>query len=352
MLTQEGQIGLVNLVDYNAFLDEGGEIGERIFDSNVRGYWKSTPVNTRIATTLGNPKSSEFWLLNNGITILAEKIDNAPEFLQIEITDPQIVNGLQTSRQIFNYYKAGQNLPAQDARRVLVRIIKTIDKTVRDEVIRCTNSQNEMPEESLRATDEIHRQIETLFHTYNLFYDRRKGHYKDQGKPVTQIVSVVEVLQAMLSVVLMAPDDARARPRDYFKKNDKYSSVFGKEKYNLNLYLKSTQILRRVESYLENLDLELIHRRNINFYLCMYVSCAKAANAFAPAGGLLALDVSTLTDEFLKECYGQVWKHYQKLADKLAVDGERDFDSLAKGPHLLKALSAELKRRFKPKKKN
>ena len=230
MSTHEGDIGLIQLVDYYEFLKEpNGEIAERIFDSNVRGYWKSTPVNKRIASTLKNPGSSEFWLLNNGITILAEKIDNAG-FLQIEITDPQIVNGLQTSRQIYNYYREGLNLPNPDTRRVLIRIIKTADKTIRDDVVRCTNSQNEMPEAALRATDAIHRQIETLFHRYNLFYDRRKGHYRDQGKPVEQIVSVVDVLQAMLAVVLRRPDDARARPRNYFKNNDLYASVFGKDK--------------------------------------------------------------------------------------------------------------------------
>jgi hypothetical protein len=114
---------------------------------------------------------------------LADRIDNAG-FLQIDINDPQIVNGLQTSREIYNYYREAQNFPSPDERRVLIRIIKTADKTVRDEVVRCTNSQNEMPEEALRATDAIHRQIEALFHRFNLFYDRRKGHYRDQGKPV------------------------------------------------------------------------------------------------------------------------------------------------------------------------
>jgi hypothetical protein len=350
MSTVEGEIGLVRLADYYEFLREpSGEIAERIFDSNVRGYWKSTPVNKRIASTLKDPSSSEFWLLNNGITILADKIDNAG-FLQIEITDPQIVNGLQTSRQIFNYYREVQNLPATDARRVLIRIIKTAVKTVRDDVIRCTNSQNEMPEEALRATDAIHRQIEALFHRFNLFYDRRKGHYRDQGKPVDQIVSVVDVLQGMLSVVLRRPDDARGRPRNYFKNDDLYNSVFGKDKYDLNLYLKSTDILRKVEAFLDGKGLELVHRRNLNFYLCTYSTCAKVGSAYAPPAEILKLNTSTLSSEFLTDCYDRVRKHYEKLVNKFLVGGERDYDSLAKGPHLLKVLNAELRKRFNQKK--
>ena len=157
-------------------------------------------MNRRIASTLKSGSPPEFWLLNNGITILAERID-AGEHLQVEVTDPQIVNGLQTSREIYNYFRGTPPI-ASDGRRLLVRLIRATDTGVRDSVIRSTNSQNIMPEEALRATDEIHRQIETLFHRFGLFYDRRKGHYRDQGKPVNQIVSVVELAQAMLSIVL------------------------------------------------------------------------------------------------------------------------------------------------------
>ncbi len=297
-------------------------------------------------------------MLNNGVTILTEKIETG-EHLQVEVTDPQIVNGLQTSREIYNYYRDATSLAgsplvptlsanaASDNRRVLVKLIKTADTTVRDTVIRSTNSQNVMPEEALRATDPIHRQIETLFHRYNLFYDRRKGHYRDQGKPVAQIVSVLEVSQAMLSVVLRRPDDARGRPRDYFKKNDLYSSVFGKDKWNLNLYLKSVQILGMVGSFLDKQGIEAIHRRNLNFYMCMYVACAKTSSAYAPPPQVLAIDPQSLSEDFLKDCYDRVRKQYDKLADKL----ERDYDALAKGPQLLKVLSAELQKRFNPKKK-
>lgn len=351
--TPEGQIGLVRLADYYAFLKEkNGQLAERFFDSNVRGYWKSTPVNKRIAATLRAASTPEFWLLNNGVTILTEKIE-AGDHLAVEVTDPQIVNGLQTSREIYNYYHDTQPTPPPDDRRLLIRLIRTTDITVRDSVIRSTNSQNEMPEEALRATDAIHRQIETLFHRYGLFYDRRKGYYKDQGKSVAQIVSVVDLVQAMLAVILKRPDEARGRPKDYLKKDEPYASVFGKDKYDLNVYLKCVQIVRAVEDFLDTLDLETIHRRNVPYYLCMYATCAKAGNAYAPPAEILKIDTATLSVEFLTDCYKRVWKHYQRLAEKFNVDGERDYDALAKGQgqYLLKAINTELKRRFTQKKK-
>lgn len=353
LATPEGQIGLVRLVDYYNFLIENNrQLAERFFDSNVRGYWKTTTVNKSIAATLKAPSAPEFWLLNNGITILTEKIDTTGEHLEVEVTDPQIVNGLQTSREIYSYFQTATSA-ATDNRRLLVRLIKTTDIAVRDSVIRSTNSQNLMPEEALRATDAIHRMIETLFHRFGLFYDRRSGYYRDQGKPVNQIVSVVDLVQAMLSVVMRRPDDARGRPRDYIKKDEKYASVFGKDKYDLNLYLKSIQIVRATEEYLDTLNLETIHRRNLPYYVGMYATCAKTGSAYAPATEILKIDPSTLTADFLSDCYKRVYKHYARLADKHKVNGERDYDALAKGQgeYLLKAVNSELKRRFTQAKK-
>lgn len=209
-----------------------------------------------------------------------------------------------------------------------------------------------MPEEALRATDAIHRQLETAFHTRELYYDRRKGHYRDQGKPVSQIVSIIEVLQAMVSIVLQRPDDARARPRDYIKKNDLYNSVFGADKYSLTLYIKTTEICREVGDFLDDMTLEAVHRRNVYFYLCMYVSCELIANGYANPGKIQQIDLAKLSDDVLSDCYKHVRKQYERLAEKFkSDDGEKDYDGVAKGPHLLTALLKELRRRFNKGKK-
>jgi len=149
------------------------------------------------------------------------------------------------------------------------------------------------------------------------------------------------------------PDEARGRPRDYVKKDDPYNSIFGKSKYDLNVYLKSIQIVSRVDEFLKTLGLDTVDRRNLPYWLCMYATCAKAGSAYAPPGEILKLDVSTLTDSFLKDCYERVRKQYDKLAEKYEANGERDYDALAKGQggHLLKAIGTELKKRFNAKKK-
>jgi hypothetical protein len=93
---------LVKLPDFRDFLeDEDGTLAERIFESNVRGFVLDSGVNDDIANSLRNPTDEpNFWLINNGVTIIAAK--TGPAHLMLTVEDPQIVNGLQTSRVIFD----------------------------------------------------------------------------------------------------------------------------------------------------------------------------------------------------------------------------------------------------------
>src|SRR5262249_29295881 len=200
--------------------DDSGRLAERIFESNVRGFVLDSGVNDEIAESIRRPTAEpNFWQLNNGVTMIAAK--TAPAHLMLTVDDPQIVNGLQTSRVIFDTL----NKNAEDDRTVLVRVIETTDQKTQDRIIKATNSQNKMQAASLRMTDQIHRDIEQAFKEDDLFYDRRKGFYKDQGRPIKKIVSVNSVAQAAISIMLQRPDDARARPGDYFKDEKRYRSI-------------------------------------------------------------------------------------------------------------------------------
>lgn len=356
MSTAEGEIGLVRLDDYYKFIsDSDGRVSERFFDSNVRGYWPHSSINKSIAATLKRTEGPEFWLLNNGITVLAEKsTTTSGGFLELEIHDPQIVNGLQTSRQIYNHF-SNSNKDEKDDRRVMVRVIKISDKPTRDDIIRCTNSQNEMPAEALRTTDAIHRQIEGAFHTRGLYYDRRKGYYREKGRPVDKIVSVIEVAQAIIAIVLQRPNDARGGPKKYLVNDEKYHSIFGKtgkgeDRYSLSLYIKGVEVTRRIEAYLETVEAELIHRRNLLYYLSMYATCETMANAHVDPAKVEVIDVSDFTDEWLKGPWERVRKKYEALAaEQLQGDGEKDYDKAAKGADLLANLMDDLKSRFNKK---
>jgi hypothetical protein len=336
--------GLVNLQTYVDFLkDDNGELDELIFESNVRGYQGDSTINRGISDTLKHASGAgiDFWLLNNGITIIGATLQPV-DAMQLSIEDPQVVNGLQTSRRIFNHFQA----PVQgDNRSVLVKVIKVVGEEMQDAIIRATNSQNSMKASALRGTDNIHRQIEALFRQYGFYYDRRPGFCKDQGCPLDKIVGSTELVQALVSVLLQRPDDARARPGNYIKEGDagdrRYASIFGMDEAGnallpLGVYLKCVTILRRVDSFLEKKQIELGHRRNIKFYVASYVVCDIAKRLRPDADIILTIDPELITDSQLETAYGIVWSRYTELS------GTENPDSVAKGPDLLKAMKDEL----------
>lgn len=343
MQTVNGYVGLAKLADFFDFIrDEHGDLAEHIFESNVRGFQQNTLVNVQIRQSLRTGKKADFWLLNNGVTVIATNTQTAGH-KRLALEDPQIVNGLQTAREIFNYFREEQ--PQNEQRQILVKVIQTGDEMVRDAVIKATNSQNAMPAASLRATDPIHHQIEDLFKQYGWFYDRRKGFYKDNGKPIRKIVSVTELVQAVISVLLQRPDDARARPSDYIKDDARYEAVFGKDKIPLGAYLACVLLLRRVEDFLDSLDLEAGAKRNVKFYITAYLACVLTKALSPPVERVLPINPSSIEDGVLKDCYKRVWKRYEALSRK------EERDTVARGTELLKRLRADIRRQLGAKQK-
>lgn len=68
-------VALVNLSKYYQFItDDSNNLRKNFFEANVRDYQGSNSVNNCIADTLTSDTGEDFWWLNNGVTILSEKI--------------------------------------------------------------------------------------------------------------------------------------------------------------------------------------------------------------------------------------------------------------------------------------
>jgi len=141
--------------------------------------------------------------------------------------DVQIVNGLQTSHTVHRVLRgASENHPAFE-RSVLVRILVTgDDPATRDRVIRATNRQTSVPAASLRATDDIQRNIESFFLAHGWFYDRRKNFYRNNGKSPERIIGIPLLAQAVMAMGLSRPDNSRARPSSLLKRDEDYKKIF------------------------------------------------------------------------------------------------------------------------------
>jgi len=276
-----GLVCLVALADYNKFIkDAGGRLREEIFEENVRGYEGATVINRAILTSLrqGDSSTIDFWWLNNGITILTARLHPSGKRLVLE--DPQIVNGLQTSRSVFQYFSTlpprdGNGAEEGQTRHLLVRVIETSEERVSGQVIKATNSQNRISMASLRATEPFQRDVEEFFARNGMYYERKKNQYKIEQKPRELIVEVLELAQAVAAIVLRRPHTARGRPSALVR--DKlYTSIFNR-KVPLQAYLNCIRIMKQVDEFLagDRHRLTRAQRSNLRYHL------ARVAVAFA-----------------------------------------------------------------------
>ncbi|ADH05646.1 MULTISPECIES: AIPR family protein [Bacillus] len=247
---KRGYIASVNIKDYFKFItEESGELRKYLFDSNIRDYQNNTEVNTQISGTIKNDKDLDFWWLNNGVTIIADKGSLTGKTLHLD--NVQIVNGLQTSHSI--YYSYNKEVDDEN-RSLLLKIIITDDKVTADKIIKSTNSQNKVPTSLLRATDRVQRDIEEYFLTKDYYYDRRKNYYKNLKKPTKKIISINFLAQCLTSLLIQEknPSKARSNPTVLTKKDEDYAKLFPENRH-LDTYLKSIIVVKNVEIHLKQL---------------------------------------------------------------------------------------------------
>lgn len=262
------KVALVRLADYFQFLcDEEGRLNEHFFEDNVRDYERGVSVNKQIMSTLEHPDGdADFWWLNNGVTMLVSEppVSSRKEYA---LRDVQVVNGLQTSRTIYEW-ASGRAHIEDDSRAVLVRIIAPSGEDEKAKIIRATNSQTPVSKASLRATDEIHRRIEDILKLRGLFYDRRKNYYKNHGKSPREIVSITLLSQAMISAFLMRPDTARARPSSFLDNDDTYEDLFNPNR-NMEEFCWAAATQKMVDETLSGSQYTLSERNNLRFYVLL-----------------------------------------------------------------------------------
>lgn len=326
-------ICLVGLSKYYEFISDSGSLARSIFESNVRDYQGSVYVNTGIKQTLENRDSDNFWYLNNGVTIISPKAVLAGKQLTIE--DPQIVNGLQTSHEIYLHFSNLEN-SSNDDRAILVRVICEKNEEARDRIIRATNSQTAIPPASLRSSDEIHRNIEDFLKPNGYFYDRKKNYYKGQGKHISKIISIPYMAQAMMAITLLKPDSARARPSTLINSDAEYKKIFSLD-MPIDVYLKAIQIMKSVENYLklENCQIELQRKTitNIKFYVAMVVSLKLVGSKDEINERLSRIPSVNITSDVLHESLSYVLDSFNELGAT---------DQVAKGPRLLQSLLSSI----------
>lgn len=156
-----------------------------LYHSNIRNHLGRNKVNKSIESTLKKPKN--FWFYNNGITVVCDNFEYNNEHFKngaakVTINTPQIVNGCQTTKTIFNYmYPKNKRRSDYDNQEgtILVKIIKDTNNK-RREITRYTNSQTAVSGKDFYALEEYQHKLKKRFSELGYNYEIQTKAYTDK----------------------------------------------------------------------------------------------------------------------------------------------------------------------------
>lgn len=322
-INQNGQyVLLTKLSDYYNFItDETGKLNKKLFDANVRDYLGLNPVNLDILTSLSNVEGPNFWWLNNGITIIGSKAVIVGNSITVE--DVKIVNGLQTSESIYNYFSEPRD--DVDVRSLLVKIIITNDVDTCKSIIYATNNQTNVNVTALRATDEIQCDIEDILRANGIYYERRTNYYQNLGIDETDIITPLSLAAGYMCLIYKNPNDASSLKQKFMRNNEKYERIFSSD-VNLNLWVTIAKLIKLNDKYLNELK-PYVGKNTVKFlktyrHIVLFLTVSRILKSFSfQEKAIISFDIDLyskaevqITINDLLEVDGECFDKIQKLS--------------------------------------
>lgn len=156
------------MVAGNEIADWWKNYNTRLFDKNIRQVLGKTDVNDEIEKTI-NDTPELFWYFNNGITIIADKIEKSivgggtRDLGAFKLGKIAIVNGAQTVSSIGKFASDTKNSEKLDQVKVSIRIIQLSDAPANfdKEVTKANNRQNRIENRDFVSQDPEQLRIRT-----------------------------------------------------------------------------------------------------------------------------------------------------------------------------------------------
>lgn len=236
------------LQDYYDFIkQDDGCINRRMFDANVRDFMGLNRVNSDILKSLKDESNIDFWCMNNGITVIADSLNIAAGYMYL--SNPQIVNGLQTSESICSYFRT--SIEKKEERHILIRVVICTEIDIQKKIIRATNNQTPVEFASLYATEKYQQNLEEFLKRFNIYYDRKKNFYKNCGVPSDKMVDLVYLASGYMSIIERKPHiGAKIKQKNV---DNIYSVVFNNDN-SLTVWPNIVRISKKIDGYLSKIN--------------------------------------------------------------------------------------------------
>jgi hypothetical protein len=156
---------------------------EFLFSDNIRSFlgFKVRP-NQRMKGTLIDPDSAIYFpLLNNGVTIICERME-IPATLQsgkyiLPAHNPIIVNGLQTTRVVYEVLKESRKKGIDSLQNVFVnvRLYETSDTEIVEKITDATNTQTPISYKDKVSNKDFNLYAKEVFANNGIAYITKRG---------------------------------------------------------------------------------------------------------------------------------------------------------------------------------
>ncbi len=187
-------IGSITLREFYQFLknyrEKTGDL-ERLYEKNIRRYLGiQRKINKKIKETL-EKEPQNFGLYNNGITLVVNNFQTSEDY--IELTEPYIVNGCQTTgtiwKTLFNKLESGgtgfnpelENWKNEVAKGVIVlKIVRVNGEEQANKITQYTNSQNRVDEKDLATLSSDFQKWQNQMKQYGIYLEVQRGGWDAQ----------------------------------------------------------------------------------------------------------------------------------------------------------------------------
>lgn len=238
-------IGSLAAAEYIRLIsDSEGRLQKSLFEDNVRDFQGSNKVNDEIGATLRDEGlQAALAILNNGITIIAKRVD--PVGTKLKLTDFQVVNGCQSSHVLYE-----NRAELKPGTHIVLRVIETTDQDLSSKVIRATNKQTIIVDEAFESLAPFHKELEEFYKAHSkiphaIFYERRSRQYQgDTTVAASQIMTLTSQINAYVATTLAQPHSTH---RYYGELLDAYRGRMFREGDSKDGYFISCLAYNRIE---------------------------------------------------------------------------------------------------------
>ncbi len=239
-------VGSLAITEYIKLItDSDGNLEKSLFYDNVRDFQGGTSVNREIDKTLKTKdEQSAIAIYNNGITIIAKKIDRLGG--KVKLSDFQIVNGCQTSHVLYE----NRNI-IQGNSHLIVKIIEIASQDIAANIIKATNRQTEVKIEAFESLSPFHKDLEDYYYAKTAsrknptYYERRSKQY--DGNPAirkNQVITLSAQIKSFVAASLWQPQSTHRYFGELLESNRE--RMF-KQGDSFEKYYFSAAVLNRLE---------------------------------------------------------------------------------------------------------